>query len=208
MEMIAPFGPKIGQCRVPDEVFNDLLDITDNILMHPEEHKRTGYGYWDGVFDNRWPCKNQFDIPIDFYYRSSVYSYLSEQVIKYAQATGTHIETIPDDMDVDIFHSWFNSMTKHEDIPPHNHHGLVSGIIYCKLPYANNDERVYKEGVLHIINNSCVLDGLENGSIQLMPKEQNMYLFPARLFHSVSSYSNNVERRVVSFNANIFNTNS
>lgn len=203
MELIEPFGPKIGQCPVPDEVFNDLLDITDNILMHPEEHKRTGYGYWNGQHDDRWPCKNQFDIPIDFYYRSSVYSYLSKQVIKYIQSTGTHLETIPDDADIDIFHSWFNSMTNYEDMPPHNHHGLVSGIIYCKVPYTIDDPRSYKEGVLHIVNTSSVSDGLENGSIQLTPKEQYMYLFPARLYHSVSGYSTHTERRSISFNANV-----
>ncbi len=127
---------------------------------------------------------------------------MSGQVIKYIQSAGTHSESIPDDANVDIFHSWFNSMTKNEDMPAHNHHGLVSGVIYCKVPYTSRDDpRFYKEGILQIINGSSIIDGLENGYVQLLPEEKIMYLFPSRMFHGVSSYSINAERRSISFNA-------
>ena len=93
---------------------------------------------------------------------------------------------------------WVNFQKKGEFNPLHNHSGLISAVVFIKIPDELDEERkkcnfnAKASGCLEIVNN--------NEHIIINPREAMMYLFPSYLQHIVYPYRSDVERVSMSFN--------
>ena len=187
MELLKPFGPSIGKVEIENNIFQDLLTITDNLLKDPNRvnmgHSLAGH------------IKEQINIPksilkdyglLDFF-AFYVDNFLFEQGVEH------------DENNLTIDQVWLNSMYKHEWNPPHIHNGTVSTILVLKVP-----DLPLEEGEITFINNSNRMAfELESGLYNVTPKEKDFFIFPARLTHNVTPFSCEGERRTISFNATL-----
>ena len=82
----------------------------------------------------------------------------------------------------DAYDVWTNFSYKGDDNPPHNHSGLLSGVIY----YQNHNHPV------HFDEYDCSYKG-ENGT---------MVMFPSHVWHHVKEQTSSKERITLAFNIN------
>ena len=93
---------------------------------------------------------------------------------------------------------WVNFQKKGEFNPIHNHGGIISAVIFIKIPKELKDER---DSSTYTAKASGCLEFLYMGQhIVVKPKEAMMFLFPAYLQHAVYPYHSDVERVSMSFN--------
>jgi len=107
---------------------------------------------------------------------------------------------------------WVNYMKKHEFNPPHNHSGVLSFVIFVKIPYDLKEEAkkfIMKEKKDHFSHTSrlAFLNVKSDGSIGVetiavdKSFEGKMFMFPAAQIHEVFPfYTSNGYRITVSGN--------
>ena len=93
---------------------------------------------------------------------------------------------------------WVNFQKKGEFNPLHNHGGIVSAVIFIKIPEELDSER--KNNTYTAKASGCLEFFYMNQHIVIKPKEAMMFLFPATLQHAVYPYHSDVERVSMSFN--------
>jgi hypothetical protein len=190
MIKIQPFGPTIGKWKLDNDIFQELLQITDDLIVDKDKahigHLLVGQ------------VKGQFEISIDTLKERDILSTFLDNALQYFEICD--LLKPPSGLrecNVNMEQCWVNSMYKHDYQPPHVHNLDLSAIIILKLP----DELKKPEGDITFINSSLrpVQEG-ENGCYLIFPEVKDFYLFPARLFHTVNSFSCEGERRTISFN--------
>jgi hypothetical protein len=98
---------------------------------------------------------------------------------------------------------WINFSQKHDFNPPHTHTGILSFVIFCKVPEeifkVQADCNTQRAGQITF---SCgePLTKLMGSEFPVKPYENLMFLFPSNLRHYVSSYWVDEERISVSGN--------
>ena len=102
---------------------------------------------------------------------------------------------------------WCNFQKANEFNPPHNHGGLLSFVIYLKVPKEIKDECIEHEKVKKsagpgsigfFMGDSDKKNSVTNNSF--FPQEGEMFIFPAWLKHWVFPYKSDVTRISVSGN--------
>ena len=112
---------------------------------------------------------------------------------------------------------WVNYMKKHEFNPPHNHSGVMSFVIFIKIPYDLKEEekqflmdrkrRLSSTPRLNYTSRLAFINTLSDGSIGLQTidvdksYEGKMFMFPSAQLHEVFPfYTSNGYRITVSGN--------
>ena len=102
---------------------------------------------------------------------------------------------------------WCNFQKANEFNPPHNHGGLLSFVIYLKVPKEIKEECIKHEKVKKSAGPGCIGffmgDSDKKNSItnnSFFPQEGEMFIFPAWLKHWVFPYKSNATRISVSGN--------
>ena len=93
---------------------------------------------------------------------------------------------------------WVNFQKKGEFNPLHNHNGIISAVVFIKIPDELDEER--KKCNFSAKASGCLEFVFMNQHIIVKPKEGMMYLFPSYLQHAVYPYHSDVERVSMSFN--------
>ena len=93
---------------------------------------------------------------------------------------------------------WVNFQKKGEFNPLHNHNGLISAVVFIKIPDELDEER--KKCNFNSKASGCLEFVYNNEHIIVNPREAMMYLFPSYLNHVVYPYHSDVERVSMSFN--------
>ena len=95
---------------------------------------------------------------------------------------------------------WVNFQKKGECNPLHNHTGILSAVVFIKIPKEIEEERKNSDYIWKTAG--CLEFVYNNQHIIVNPREAMMYLFPAYLLHAVYPYHSDVERISMSFNFN------
>ena len=99
---------------------------------------------------------------------------------------------------------WINFSKKHDFIPPHSHTGVLSFIIYCKIPreiFADNTkEGSQKQAGQIVFDYGEDISMLQRTEFSVKPYENLMFIFPNKLRHYVPVYFKDAERVSVSGN--------
>ena len=196
MKLLRPFGPSIGISIIPQDIFLELNNITDSVLKNKNLQENISFNFLTSDYKSSYPVKKQFKLMLT----KEISDWIKYQILAYVTEYNKQIpykdQPLSNIRKISINACWFNSMTTGEDLPPHQHHGTVSGVLYCKIP----TDALPTDGIISFVNTSCS-DELEMASIQVRPIEKQMYLFPSRLIHSVTGIHSDQERRSISFNA-------
>ena len=106
---------------------------------------------------------------------------------------------------IEIIGSWFNNQKDNEYNPLHNHDGILSGVLYLKIPeYLPSRKNQGQDGSITFIGNTSPTDGLfTTPQFSVSPKAGDIFLFPSTLRHQVYPFrteNGKVTRRSLSFN--------
>ena len=193
MIKIQPFGPTIGKWKLDNDIFQDLLQITDDLIDN-KDTPHVGNLLVGHI-------RGQFEISIDTLKEKGILSVFLDSALQYFeilnQLEPVQSDALLQECSVTMEQCWVNSMYKHDFQPPHVHNLDLSAIIVLKVP----DELKKPEGDITFINSAMrtTQEG-EEGCHLIFPEVKDFYLFPARLFHAVNSFSCEGERRTISFN--------
>jgi len=191
MIKIQPFGPTIGKWKLDNDIFQDLLQITDDLIDN-KDTPHVGNLLVGHI-------RGQFEVSIDTLKEKGILSVLLDCALQYFHILNQlEPPTGLREVSVTMEQCWVNSMYKHDYQPPHAHSLDLSSIIVLKLP---DELKKPPDGTITFINNSMRnAQDAEEGCHLIFPEVKDFYLFPARLFHAVNSFSCEGERRTISFN--------
>lgn len=121
------------------------------------------------------------------------------------------IEYVPVSELLNLDNMWINYMQKHEFNPVHNHTGLLSWVVWNKIPFNVEDEmKVFPDTINNVTSTfSFVYDApVKHMSIPVDKYMQNyICMFPSHLHHCVYPFYTSDDYRV-SFSGNIFLKNN
>lgn len=193
---------------LPENLFNELINITDKALSESTSDAKK-------LLAGRIYKGKQISI-LDLL-SDEFKSYVFACCKKYLEVKNSN-STIQENIDINKlkFHSsWVVSQYEDDYNPVHTHTGLLSGIIYLKIPESikagsarekdyledKNQSGIYYDGKLNFIFNNIMINRQDYCSNWVVtPQEKNMYIFPSWLMHAVYPYKGDGERRCVSFN--------
>ena len=204
-----PWSAPILHSSLSEIQIKELLDITDSILK--DENKKSYNNVLAGEIENEWI------IPTSILELDSFKNYIDELSLRYLTsfASQHHIETdkIPpvlgrfaQMLEKSVLTSaWFNDQKDDEYNPLHNHTGILSGVLYLKIPeYLPSRKNKDTDGTISFVGNSSDTDIIMTYStITISPKVGDIFLFPSLLKHQVYPFrtvSGKGIRRSLSFN--------
>ena len=98
---------------------------------------------------------------------------------------------------------WINFSQKHDFNPPHTHTGILSFVIFCKIPKeifeVQAESNTQRAGELHFHYGEAITK-LQGSEYPVTPYESLMFIFPNNLKHFVPPYWVDAERISVSGN--------
>jgi len=101
--------------------------------------------------------------------------------------------------------AWFNDQRDNEYSPIHGHDGILSGVLYLKIPeYLPSRKTKDNDGAISFIGNTTSNDLLFTvPQFSVTPKRGDIFIFPSKLRHQVYPFRTENEqgiRRSMSFN--------
>ena len=192
-----PFGPSIGRTLIPEDLINKINNYIDELIKDEERAKKQNVGK---ILAGN--VTQEFDLDRQFSVKCGWAEFLSKEcAIWIKQATGKKITKF------NLIGSWVVRQFQNEYNPIHFHGGHVSGVGYLKVPKSlgetfQENKRNNNNGEIHLVHGSRQF--LSDAIFKIKPKVGNFYYFPNYLLHTVYPfYSENEERRSISFNAKI-----
>ena len=115
------------------------------------------------------------------------------------------VNILTDNLPITLSNVWVNFQKKHEFNPIHNHSGVLSFVIWIKIPYQREQENLISPGkdsiydlagkftfhYYNMLGDIASFDMDEN-----IFKENTMILFPSKLNHSVFPFYSSDEYRI------------
>jgi len=192
-----PFGPSIGQTSIPEDLINKINNYIDELIKDEERAKKQNVGK---ILAGN--VTQEFDLDRQFAVKCGWTEFLSKECALWVkEATGKKMTKF------NLIGSWVVRQFQNEYNPIHFHGGHVSGVGYLKVPKSlggtfQENKRNNNNGEIHLIHGSRQF--LSDAVFKIKPKVGNFYYFPNYLLHTVYPfYSENEERRSISFNATI-----
>jgi hypothetical protein len=211
IELIRKFGPGIMKSQISDNVFNILNTCADKVredekLKIENDHRTQLAGNLSEEYNFEKVFTKDEDelITKEFVNLACQYTTLLNDNGIMANAYVLNSKTCRM-----IKPLWVNFMKAGEWNPAHNHKGDISCVTYLRVPKHIEQENEF--GLSSITTNpSAGRLEFHHGhkskygvsGLSMIPKEKDIYLFPADLSHMVYPYRSIVER--VSVSANFF----
>ncbi len=218
--VLMPFSPPIYQVDVEDDLVNDLLERGDklNIKEHDFREKlagnmKTGCSYDYTEEDKKYFSKKLSHHVADFL--NFMESLKGEQFMK--RALTLPIQARSKQFKVDGIKNayrlplaldslWINYQKAGDYNPPHTHFGLLSFVIFCKVPAKIFDKSYVKTNtntpgqIIFSHGEDDKLFDLKGSEYSVKPYDNLMFIFPANLHHSVPPFWTDDTRVSVSGN--------
>ena len=208
-QVITPFGPSIFQTEIPQNIVKDLIDEGRKLTMvddfNPKLAGNLKYGrsyhYKRDFIDRLEPflkdkCEKYFNALIDISgpkQQSLIYeTMLVQHNLRERRQGNLRLDTL-----------WVNFSQKHDFNPPHDHTGVLSFVIYCKVPkeiFTNQAESNNQHAGEIVFQYSDRIAQFMGSEYPIKPYEGLMFLFPSKLKHYVPPYWVDAERISVSGN--------
>ena len=202
VELIKPFGPRIGHFKLKNNIVEKFIKLTDDIIE--DNNSESNANRLAGQLET------ELSIPTKKLIEADLYDLFSDIMRKYVIQTITSISGT-DDRAVNVFMTemWVNSQFKNEYNPAHYHPSCtLSSVFYLKVPdfkkrkVHNESKKENTDGRIFFANNACGESDkyLEKGTTTIQPSVGDLFIWPSRLIHGVYPFSSAGERRSVAFN--------
>jgi len=204
-----PWSAPILHSSLSEIQIKELLEITDFILK--DENKKSLNNQLAGEIEDEWT------IPTSIVELDSFKNYIDDLSLRYLTSFASQYHIENDEIPPYLFkfaqcleksvltHAWFNDQKDDEYNPIHNHTGILSGVLYLKIPeYLPSRKNKDTDGTISFVGNSSDTDIImTNSTITISPKVGDIFLFPSLLKHQVYPFrtvSGKGIRRSLSFN--------
>ena len=212
-----PWSAPILHFKLPEKILEELLKLTDLII---EDNDKVPYGdKLAGEIEEEWKIDPILLSNIQFkdYLKFLCFQYLKVMISQYdiVSEEKRKINKIPPalnvlkskiDGEIEIISAWFLDQKDNEYNPLHNHSGLLSGVLYLKIPEYLPSRKSLSDidGTIMFIGNENSDEGIITSSkVFLWPKVGDIFLFPSSLKHQVYPFrtiDGKGIRRSMSFN--------
>ena len=210
-KILYPFGPPIFQTEVDSDFTKKLLE--EGLRLSKKDKK------WDPklagdflVYGKPYDFDDDFVLKCEPYLKTFVekffnglYKQLGNDFIgidKLLFVQNDRRQLKQGDVRLDTM--WINFSKKHDFIPPHSHTGILSFIIYIKIPEEIFDDTKVggsqKQAGQIVFNYGDNISMLQRTEFSVKPYENLMFIFPNHLRHYVPVYFKDAERISVSGN--------
>jgi hypothetical protein len=190
-EILKPFGPTILKSVIDDDIFDSLLEAVETSI----KNKVTPPQYLAGEFNSGANKDLKFTSDDKF---NKFLNWIKDKAADYGRAIDErHLVNMSNQLTLPIL--WVNYQKAGDFNPIHTHSGLISFIMYIKIPEYNNEQR-YAGDINWRYGEQLPL--VQN-ALNLSPKEKELYMFPAWLDHYVWPFINSNETRI-SIAGNLF----
>jgi len=206
-KLIAPFGPILFQSQIDKSYLNKLVDEGNKLTLEKNDwrEKLAGNMKYGGsyIYNDDFILESEkylvpyveryFNGLIDRFGSTMIDKLMNVQVDRRAKKQGQlRLDTM-----------WINYQHKHDFNPPHTHSGILSFVIFCKVP-----DRIFEEKAITnseyagklIFNHTTTGSALDSEMYPISPYEGLMFIFPANLTHYVPAFWTDDERITVSGN--------
>ncbi len=211
-DIVKPFGPTILETKLPKEILEAMIELSDGILS---DEKRESWGaHLVGQIEEEPKISNE--LLKEFKVLDYLKQIYSEYVMgcMYADSPPDYKAQLDDvrkggvfnnPINISIQSAWVVSQKVGEYNPVHLHsEASLSSVMYLKVP---TDEpksipnKINTDGCIDFVDRS-VSDPLQTATTRIKPKVGYFYIFPASLLHLVYPFKGKEERRSVSINVN------
>lgn len=208
-KILYPFGPPIFQTEVDSKFTQELLDEGRKLDIKTNDwnDKLAGnlkygrsYHYNEDYLNKVEPY---LKIYVERYLNGLITNHFqNDKTIKAIFEIHTDRKTVRQGkLRLDTL--WINFSKKHDFNPPHTHTGLLSFVIFCKVPKeiftVQADSNTKRAGEIHFTYGDQI-SKLHGTEYPVKPYENLMFIFPAELKHFVPAYWVDAERISVSGN--------
>tara|TARA_B100000424_G_scaffold174379_1_gene134635 strand:+ start:79 stop:777 length:699 start_codon:yes stop_codon:yes gene_type:complete len=202
------FGPYVVRSTISDELHKILLDTANKIRKNKKLKKDNDYRKnlagnltEEYSYANAFTAKEEKIVEEELVWLASEFTKLSNKIIH------QNLSREPKDI---IMQKpvWVNFMKEGEWNPIHNHTGDLSCVTYLQVPDEIKEENNSSDtssksntpsaGKLEFNYGDQI--GYCNTGCIMSPREKDIYIFPAKLHHSVYPFKSKVERISVSVN--------
>ena len=220
IEVYQPWSAPLIYTKLPDSLFNSLIEITD-LISREKNPARAGHGL-AGEIEKEFYIDTYLLDKIEFtkYIENLTYAYTEIVKSQYhilesndgsITSGGLPILNFQEHLvNLKISTAWFNDQQDHEYNPVHNHNGLFSGVLYLKIPEYLPDRKqsdnkgIMSDGQIMFVKQESMTDYyLTRPTINFSPKPKDLFLFPSVLLHTVTPFrtpDGKGVRRSMSFN--------
>jgi hypothetical protein len=206
-----PWSAPLLHFNLSVDKIKDLLEITD--LALEDENKKSYNDKLAGEIENEWeiPDYENLATAIDLPNISLTYfKVFASQNYEETEGDNTNVfqnvAVFAQNLEKSGLNSaWFNDQRDNEYNPIHNHTGILSGVLYLKIPeYLPSRKTKDTDGAISFMGNESTTDGvMTNSTITISPKVGDLFLFPSSLKHQVYPFRTTDGtgiRRSLSFN--------
>jgi len=213
LTIFQPWSEFVMKGSLPEEILSNLIELTDVITQDNEKQSKNND--LAGEIEDEWAIDVHLLSNIKF---TPFLFQLIEEYIRLTTLQSRPTNTSQERTDKEfiknekifwkkrkIKEAWFNNQKDNEYNPIHAHGGILSGILYLKIPeYLPARKNNVSDGAIMFVGSLTPNDGLfTSPHFSILPKVGDIFLFPATLRHLVYPFrtSNGKEiRRSMSFN--------
>ena len=199
-KVVFPFGPCIYQNFISEELRKSLLKEGSRIRNkdHDYNKKLAGNMYFGGSYN----YGNDYIVEVFPEFLKILFQWFDFMVYHY---DGGRINFAPgkEDLEVNLDTLWINYQRKYDHNPPHQHHGIVSFVVYLDVPEKIFDEQADSnvQDAGHIVfKYGESISPLSVSMWNVTPQNNLILMFPATLDHMVHPFWVDEERISVSGN--------
>ena len=192
MKILSPFGPKLGQIKIPLKIISLLNKEVDKIVKSKLKTKKSDYStkVVGQVYQEIQISKKFINKYLKKFITKQISSYLKKSMnIKPKKFL--------------IKNLWVVRQFKNEYNPVHYHDGYVSAVGYLIVPknLTQSKKNLKTNGTIDFINGTKTY--LTNSIHNHIPKTGDMIIFPNNLMHTAYPFNVDGERRSFSFNIDL-----
>lgn len=213
-DIYQPWSNFILHTKLPDQILEKLLEITDKVFADPNPNdlmgsRLAGQMAEEYILDEQ--VYNEQDLQNYFCSVANEYVKLS----RFQCLPTVNRETLArEQYRIQISGFWVNKQLPGDYNPMHTHDTTLSSVAYIKLPNrlpSLKKQVIYgdlynPDGAIVFVNNTGTDDRFAGGILQYQPELGDFFVFAAKQPHSVHPYRSddpNAERRSIAMNFNI-----
>lgn len=183
-EILKPFGPTVLKSVIDDDIYELLLEAVEISI----KNKASPSQYLAGEFnagsnkDLSFATKEKFN---------KFLNWIKDKAADYGREINErHLTNMAGQLTLPIL--WVNYQKAGDFNPIHTHSGLLSFIMYIKIPEYKN-EQLYAGDINWRYGEQLPL---VKNTLNIHPKERELYMFPAWLDHYVWPFVNSNDVRI------------
>jgi len=189
MQVLSPFGPKLGKFKLSKTIVNKINKEVERIVANKNLSKK--FNYSKKLVGQ---VKEEFQLPQKFINNHLLKTIHKEVKVFIKKALGKDVRKVK------IKNLWVVRQFKNEYNPVHYHDGHLSAVGYLKIPKNINQskKKIKTNGTIDFINGSK--NFLSDSIYNHVPKVGDIIFFPNYLMHTAYPFYTEGERRSFSMN--------